>query len=246
MAIPIQGGDVGERFVKSSSFVDAARPFLQVLHSYLMKSNASQSMAATMIQCSQELDTSLGEFENLALRLTGSKNMVVHGSFLLCTLSDELLIERFDLSWTKLSLLAKHHGNAHGGESSWHTLEKLLISKGRRSTHELDILKLYEICIALGFRGRYRAMVDGENTLYQLRTRLHKAIYGNEHNEAHLQQLVQLAMRSVQGRQIWSLFKSISLIACVSFIIFVLVELTLAARWNEVAQTTLPNYSQTD
>jgi type IV/VI secretion system ImpK/VasF family protein len=203
-------------------------------------------MAATMIQCSRELDKALGEFENLALRLTGSKGMAIHGSFLLCTLTDELLIEQFDLSWTKLSLLAKHHANAHGGETSWHTLEQLLLSKGRRSTHELDMLQLYEICIALGFRGRYRAMVDGENTLYQLRVRLHKAIYGKEHNEAYLQQLAQLAMRSVEGRQLWSRFKSIGLIALVSLIIVVLVELTLAARWNEVANTTLPNYVQTD
>ena len=232
--------------MRNSAFVSAARPFLQVLQHHLTKQPSATSVASAMIQCSQALDKALADFENLALRLTGSQAMVNQGSFLLCTMSDELLMHRFDLSWTKLSLLAKHHANAHGGEMSWQQLEQMLVGSGRRrSTQELDMLQLYEFCIALGLRGRYRAMVDGDNRLHQLRIKLHKVIYGHAHNEAHMAQLVNLSMRHLQLQPHWSRLQLLMILLVAGLLIILFVDLSLSMRWSQVIRATLPSYGQT-
>lgn len=224
----------------NSGFVEAARPFLFVLQKHLQHKIHSKEMAQVMIQCSAELDESLRIFENLALRFCGNKSLVEHGSFLLCTLSDELLIRRFDLSWTKISLLARHHANSHGGEMSWKQLEQLLNIKSRKLNKlELAMLKLYEVCIALGLRGRYRAMSDGEQLLYQLRLVLHRAIYGTEHDDAHVQQLVDLSVNGLKLRQRWPSYIALMIITVVSIFVMLLIEIKLSYRWHEVIDKTL-------
>ena len=231
--------------MRKSGFVESARPFLFVLQKHLQQQVAHGDMAHVMIQCSAELDQSLREFENLALRFCGSKSMVQHGSFLLCTFADELLLRRFDLSWTKISLLARHHSNSHGGEMSWKQLEHMLHTKGRKlSQLEVAMLQLYEICIALGLRGRYRAMADGDQLLYQLRLVLHRAIYGSEHNEAHIQQLIDLSVNGLKIRQRWPSYLGLAILTLVSLIVMLLIEIKLSNRWHVVVNRTLATSSQ--
>ena len=223
-----------------SGFVEAARPFLYVLQKNLQRHIDASDMAQVMIQCSTELDQSLREFENLALRFCGNKSMVSHGSFLLCTLSDELLLRRFDLSWTKISLLARHHSNSHGGEMSWKQLEQMLHMKNRKLNKlEVAMLQLYEICIALGLRGRYRAMADGEQLLYQLRLVLHRTIYGSEHDESHVRQLIELSVNGLKMRQRWPSYIGLGIITFICIFVMLLIEVKLSSHWHDIVNRTL-------
>ncbi len=109
-------------------------------------------------------------FENQAKAAGIPPEKVIAARYLLCTLLDETISSTpwGSGEWGKHSLLVRFHNEASGGEKFFQLLTKLAENpKANR-----DILEFMDICLALGFEGRYRVMNNGKVHLEELRERL--------------------------------------------------------------------------
>lgn len=209
-----------------------ATPYLFLLESLLHCSSDDTTLANNF----SRLDEALRNFEHLALRHCGEQDIVEEASYLLCTFADELLVEHLGLAWSRHSLLVHRHAEAHGGEKCWTSLELILHAPaGDLYSAQHELLRLYEQVIALGLRGRYRLLSNGEQMVHQWRLRLHDRLHADDLREFQSRQLIELATRNLKTRQNhW--FALIALLASISIFASVwLVDISLKRHWSELS-----------
>lgn len=119
-------------------------------------------------------------FESRAKAAGVSPEKVIAARYALCTLMDETAASTpwGSGEWGQHSLLVLFHNEASGGEKFFQLLSKL----AENPKANLDLLEFMNICLALGFEGRYRVMENGKAHLEALRERLVQLLK-KEHGE---------------------------------------------------------------
>ena len=95
--------------------------------------------------------------------------------YVLCTALDEaILTTRWgnNSNWSSRSLLSAFHQETFGGEKFFLLLTRLSQDMARH----IDMLELMLACLCLGFEGRYRLQLRGQQELEHIRSRLHAAL----------------------------------------------------------------------
>lgn len=186
---------------------------------------------------SQRLIAAVRGFERAALQASGDSKLVSDGSYLLCTLGDELLTERLGLGWTVVSLLVHHHGDAHGGQRSWARLDALLgetdADGGGMGWRAL--LRLYERAIVLGMRGRYELESGGLQALDTVRRQVHDILRAGDREQPGMGDLVRLATRNLQSRRRWIGWAVAAALMFLLLILAMVIRQDIAAEWNDAA-----------
>lgn len=103
------------------------------------------------------------QFEEDAVRLGARGEDVRAARYVLCSVLDETVLGTpwgYESEWSTRSLLSIFHNETWGGEKVFLILDRVKQSPERY----IDLLELIDVCLALGFEGRYRVM---ENGLYQ-------------------------------------------------------------------------------
>ena len=106
----------------------------------------------------------LKSFESRALLAEASPQDVVAARYVLCSLIDETVLSTpwgAQSPWAAQTMLSVFHRETWGGEKVFVILDRI---KAKPSRY-LHLLELVDICLTLGFRGRYEVL---ENGLFQL------------------------------------------------------------------------------
>jgi type VI secretion system protein ImpK len=110
-------------------------------------------------------------FERRARDLGVRPETIIGARYCLCTALDETAGQTpwgGSGVWSRHSLLVTFHNETWGGEKFFQLLSKLAQSP----QEHLDLLELQNVCLALGFEGRYRVIDNGRTQLETLRQRL--------------------------------------------------------------------------
>ncbi|MAK90123.1 MAG: hypothetical protein CMI13_02650 [Oleibacter sp.] len=101
------------------------------------------------------------------------EEVLLTARYLLCCLVDELVLSTpwgIESRWSQQTLLSKYHNETSGGEKFFLIANKLM----EHPQNNLDLIELCYICLAMGFRGKYRVSQSGDteinnicNMLYQ-------------------------------------------------------------------------------
>ena len=122
-----------------------------------------------------ELLTDLKQL-SVALRERGCNEIVTTAArYILCAALDEAVLSTpwgAKSIWSQRSLLATLHGETWGGEKLFAMLAELQ----KDVDGNIDLIELIDICLSLGFKGRYRLQEQGESQLYELRISLGRLI----------------------------------------------------------------------
>lgn len=145
--------------------VAAATPLLDLIPQLRTATQADSS------QVKARLVDGIRAFEQAARKAQIPSEQVVAARYVLCTFVDETAANTpwgGSGQWSSQSLLVTFHNEAWGGEKTFQLLAKL----AENPKQNRDLLELLEICLALGFQGRFRVLDNGQAQLLQVRERL--------------------------------------------------------------------------
>ncbi|MCC2657629.1 MAG: hypothetical protein K0Q76_2737 [Panacagrimonas sp.] len=145
--------------------VAAATPLLDLIPQLRV---AAQADAA---QVKARLVDGIRQFEQSARKAQIPSEQVVAARYVLCTFVDETAANTpwgGSGQWSAQSLLVTFHNEGWGGEKTFQLLAKL----AENPKQNRDLLELLEICLAMGFQGRFRVLDNGQAQLLQVRERL--------------------------------------------------------------------------
>lgn len=111
------------------------------------------------------------KFDERAIKLGARVVDVSAARYVLCSVIDEAVMTTpwgAASNWSTHSLLNQFHGETWGGEKVFAILDRV---RGNPVQH-LALLKLIDLCLALGFEGKYRVMEGGQYQLEELRDEL--------------------------------------------------------------------------
>lgn len=151
--------------VGSSPLITAATPILDLIPQLRV---AAQADPATV---KNRLVDGIRAFEQSARRAQVPSEQVVAARYVLCTFVDETAANTpwgGSGQWAAQSLLVTFHNESWGGEKTFQLLAKL----AENPKQNRDLLELLEICLAMGFMGRFRVLDNGQAQLVQVRERL--------------------------------------------------------------------------
>ena len=105
-----------------------------------------------------------------------SDNAMQSATYALCALLDESAAATpWGGAWIENGLLKEICDESGGGEGFFTRLERISTAPDPTDTDNADLLEFYDVCLALGFEGRYRkaeggrqALLDARNNLYAL------------------------------------------------------------------------------
>ena len=90
--------------------------------------------------------------------------------YALCALLDESAAATpWGGTWTDNGLLKEICGESGGGEGFFTRLEAISANQGPEDVDSADLLEFYDVCLALGFEGRYRKAEGGRQALNEIR-----------------------------------------------------------------------------
>ena len=102
---------------------------------------------------------------------------MLSASYALCALLDESAAATpWGGAWIENGLLKEVCGESGGGEGFFTRLEKISTSPDPTDADSADLLEFYDVCLALGFEGRYRQAEGGRLALIELRNNLYALI----------------------------------------------------------------------
>lgn len=116
----------------------------------------------------KEIVEQLRRFEERSVRFGAKGNDVSAARYALCSLIDETVMTTpwgSSSSWSSSSLLLEFHGETWGGEKVFAILDRV---RGEPQKH-LALFKLMDLCLLLGFEGKYRVIDNGREQLSDLR-----------------------------------------------------------------------------
>jgi type VI secretion system protein ImpK len=114
-------------------------------------------------------------FEQRARNAGVRAETIIGARYCLCTVLDETAAQTpwgGSGAWSRHSLLVTFHNETWGGEKFFQLLSKL----AQNPQQHLELLELMNVCLALGFEGRYRVVDNGRSQLETLRQRLAQII----------------------------------------------------------------------
>jgi len=102
---------------------------------------------------------------------------VAKAVYALCALLDESAAATpWGGAWLDDGLLKEMCGESGGGEGFFKQLDAIAAAQGPDREDNADLLEFYDVCLALGFEGRYRKAEGGRQALSQLRGGLYDII----------------------------------------------------------------------
>jgi type VI secretion system protein ImpK len=174
---PTTALQVGEDAQAPEDVLLAAAVPLLVVIAHLRNSVQQADVAALR----KEMAEQLHRFEDLALRLGARAGDVTGGRYVLCSLIDETVMTTpwgSSSSWSTNSLLNEFHSETWGGEKVFTILDRV-----RADPHKFTaLLKLIDVCLLLGFEGKYRVVEGGREKLADLRVELGRLL--RQHGKA--------------------------------------------------------------
>jgi len=97
--------------------------------------------------------------------------------YALCALLDESAAATpWGGTWIENGLLKEVCGESGGGEGFFTRLEQLSAAPAPLDSGDADLLEFYDVCLALGFEGRYRKAEGGRQALHDIRDSLYTTI----------------------------------------------------------------------
>jgi type VI secretion system protein ImpK len=150
--------------------VDAASPLL-VLAGRLRHATASPDIEALRQLASAEV----ARFDEAA-RVAGlPQEMTIPARYALCTLVDTAVMATpwgAQSSWAGQPLLMTFHRESWGGDKFFEMLERIRREPGKH----IELMELFDICLALGLEGRFGLDANGRARLADLRRELSEQI----------------------------------------------------------------------
>jgi type VI secretion system protein ImpK len=146
--------------------VAAAAPLLVVV-AHLRNSVQQADVAALR----KEMADQLRQFEERASRFGGRIGDVSAGRYALSSLVDEAVMTTpwgSASAWSTNSLLLEFHSETWGGEKVFAMVDRVRAEPQKY----LALLKLIDVCLLLGFEGKYRVIDNGREQLTELRVDL--------------------------------------------------------------------------
>lgn len=153
----------------SNALLAAATPILALIPQLRVASQADP------VQVKARLVDGVKSFEQAARRANVPSDQVVAARYVLCTFVDETAANTpwgGSGQWAAQSLLVTFHNEAWGGEKTFQLLAKLAEDPKKN----FALLELLEICLAMGFQGRFRILDNGQAQLLQVRERLYELL----------------------------------------------------------------------
>ena len=151
--------------VGANPLIAAATPLLDLIPQLRTATQADG------VAVKNSLVNGIRAFEQVARKANIPSEQVVAARYVLCTFVDETAANTpwgGSGQWAAQSLLVTFHNESWGGEKTFQLLAKLAENpKANR-----DLLELLEVCLALGFQGRFRVLDNGQAQLVQVRERL--------------------------------------------------------------------------
>ncbi|MEM1190892.1 MAG: type IVB secretion system protein IcmH/DotU [Pseudomonadota bacterium] len=150
--------------------VNAAAPLL-VLAMQIRSLTAHADVAGLHAMASGQVR----RFETRAVRDGYTDDTVQIARYALCVFMDESVMGTpwgAESTWSSESLLSTFHNETWGGEKFFALIERLL----QRPGSQLDLLDLFYLCLALGFRGKFGLSGDGLTQLSDIQADLYRTI----------------------------------------------------------------------
>ena len=116
----------------------------------------------------REIVDQIRRFEERGVRFGAKGNDVSAARYALCSLIDETVMTTpwgSTSSWSTNSLLLEVHGETWGGEKVFAIMDRVRAEPQRH----LALFKLLDLCLLLGFEGKYRVLDGGREQLSDLR-----------------------------------------------------------------------------
>jgi type VI secretion system protein ImpK len=121
------------------------------------------------------------KFEATANDSGYAQETVLTARYILCVFVDESVLGTpwgGESLWGAESLLSTFHNETWGGEKFFVLLDRLV----QQPASQRDLLELFYICLALGFRGKYGVAQMGLSQLSDIQGNLYRAII-NQHSD---------------------------------------------------------------
>ncbi|MGY8668616.1 type IVB secretion system protein IcmH/DotU [Bradyrhizobium sp. UFLA05-109] len=114
-------------------------------------------------------------FEERAVKNQARRGDVSAARYLICALVDEAVMTTTwgsESAWSDNSLLNQFHNETWGGEKVFQIVERVQAEPAKY----LALLKLVNVCLLMGFEGKYRVMEGGREQLEDLRSEVHRLL----------------------------------------------------------------------
>lgn len=155
--------DLFESKAVEDALVAAATPLLLIVAQLRMINSADIGVLhrgiVEQIRC----------FEERAAKDQAGGSDVTVARYVMCALLDEaVMTTRWggESAWSDNSLLNQFHNETWGGEKVFQILERVRVTPAKY----LALLKLINICLLMGFEGKYRVVEGGRERLEDLRS----------------------------------------------------------------------------
>lgn len=128
-----------------------------------------------VVEFRQNLIAGLRRFDADARGANLAPEVVISARYVLCAALDEAILntpwgERS--GWARASLLSLFHNETFGGEKVFQILDRVQ----QRPGIYLDLLEFIQVCLSLGFAGKYKLAPQGREQLERLCENLHRII----------------------------------------------------------------------
>jgi type VI secretion system protein ImpK len=162
----------------------------------------------------------LRRFEERAVRYQARGGDVSAARYVMCALIDEAVMTTpwgSASGWSDNSLLNQFHNETWGGEKVFQILARVQ----QEPTKYLALLKLLDLCLLMGFEGKYRVVEGGRERLDELREELGRVL--REHAPPPRQELSPqwegvTAVRSMRHYvPLWIVFTVAALVAIIAY-----------------------------
>lgn len=165
----------------------------------------------------------LRRFEERAVRYQARGGDVSAARYVMCALIDEAVMTTpwgSGSAWSDNSLLNQFHNETWGGEKVFQILERVQSEPAKY----LALLKLLDLCLLMGFEGKYRVVDGGRERLEDLRAelgRLLRQYSPSPSAELSAQWRGTSARRGVRGYvPLWIVFTAAALVVLIGYSVF--------------------------
>lgn len=159
-------------------------------------------------------------FEQQALKYHAPNGDVSAARYVICALVDETVMTTpwgSRSAWSDNSLLSQFHNETWGGEKVFQIVDRVIAEPAKY----LALLKLINLCLLMGFEGKYRVADSGRERLEDLRSNLQQAL--REYTASPPAELSS-QWRAAMGRTavhnylpLWSVFAGAALIVLIGY-----------------------------
>lgn len=128
-----------------------------------------------IVEFRQNLIAGLRRFDAEARQKNLASEVVISARYVLCAALDEAILNTpwgEQSGWARASLLSVFHNETFGGEKVFQILDRVQ----QRPGSYLDLIEFIQICLTLGFAGKYKLDPRGPEQLDRLRDNLFRII----------------------------------------------------------------------